>query len=338
MRAAWYDRPGPAHEVFQFGDIPIPALEAGEVLVHIKASGINPSDYKRRGNTAAAGQTKRMIPHSDGAGIVEQVGEGVSTAWLGKSVWLWNSVCRYGYAAPGPREMGTAAEYVAIPVEFVAPLPDGVSFEVGACLGVPAFTAYAAVYSQGSPREQCVLVQGGAGAVGELAVQLAASAGATVIATVSSEDKASRARRSGAHHVVNYREHDVVKALAELVPNGFSKIIEVDFAANIRQDAELIKPYGEIVSYSSTSNPEPAVPYYPLQFKGVLIRTIQVFTMPGPFRAEAIGAINGGLRSGTLRPTIAATFPLSEIASAHVFAEGRPNGNVVLCGSADSFL
>lgn len=337
MRAAWYDRAGPAHEVFHIGQTTTPAPEPGEVLVHIKASGINPSDYKRRGN-AAAGSLKRMIPHSDGAGIVEQVGEGVSTEWIGKPVWLWNAVYRYGYAAPASRETGTAAEYVAIPVEFVAPLPAGVSFEIGACLGVPAFTAYAAVFSQGRPRQQHVLVQGGAGAVGELAVQFAASAGATVIATVSSEEKAGRARKAGAHHVVNYRENDVVEALATLAPDGVDKIIEVDFAANIRNDAAFIKPYGEIVSYSSTSNPEPSIPYYALQFKGALVRTVQVFTMPRSMRADAVLAINASLQAGVLRPTIADAFPLSDIASAHARAENRPDGNVVLRGSADGFL
>lgn len=331
MRAAWYDRTGPASEVFQIGEIARPAPASGEVLVHIKASGVNPSDYKRRAGRAGSPQPARIIPHSDGAGVVVQVGDGISGDWVGKPVWLWNAVNRYGYGAPAPREMGTAAEYVALPIEFIAPLPEGIDFKVGACLGVPAFTAYASIFSEGTPRGKVVLVQGGAGAVGELATQLAAAAGATVIATVSSEMKAARARGAGARHVVNYRTHDIVKEVLALARTGVDQIVEVDFAANIHKDAEIIKPYGTIVSYSSTSNPEPAIPYYKLQFKGVVVRTIQVFMLPSALRAEGIKAINEALRSGALRPTIAATFSLEDIAAAHECAEQGPNGNVVLC-------
>jgi NADPH:quinone reductase len=336
MRAAVYSVPGPARDVLTVVDVAIPDVEPGEVLIRVKASGINPSDYKRRRNQAPI--RSPMVPHSDGAGIIEKVGEGVSKEWLGRAVWVWNAVNRYGYAQPAPRELGTAAEFVVLPLEFVAPLPDGTSFEVGACLGVPAFTAYAAVHAGEAPADRCILIQGGAGAVGELAVQLARWAGATVIATVSGAEKAERAIAAGAHHVVNYREQDVVEAVRKIAPEGFDKIIEVDFAANIKVDAQLIRPYGSIVSYSSTSNAAPQIPYYDLQFKGISIHLIQVFTMPPALRLAAIDALTAALEKNTLRPTIAKAFPLEDIAAAHEYAESGPNGNVVLSGSDGGFL
>ncbi|MEU5697540.1 NADPH:quinone reductase [Streptomyces aurantiacus] len=331
MYAAWYDTSGPARDVLQTGHLPTPTPHEGEVLVQVKASGINPSDYKRRGAAQVPSESRvRTVPHSDGSGVVVEVGDGVDPSWVGRSVWMWNAVNRNGYAAPQPREWGTAAEFVALPVTCVSALPDGTSFATGACLGVPAFTAYAAVFAEGPVKGRTVLVQGGAGAVGELAVQFAAQAGATVIATVSSDGKAQRARDAGAHHVVNYRERDVVAAVRAVAPTGVDRVIEVDFAANIRADAEMIQPYGVIASYSSTSAPEPPLPYYALQYKGVSIRTIQVFTMPASLRTAAVEAITTNLKNRTLRPTIAASFPLDRIAQAHELAESRPNGNVVL--------
>lgn len=331
MRAAWYDRPGPARDVLRVGRLPTPATEPGEVLVQVKASGINPSDYKRRGATQAdPSPHARVVPHSDGAGVVVAVGSGVDPAWIGRSVWVWNAVNRNGYATPGPGEWGTAAEFVSLPLSSVGVLPEGVSFEVGACLGVPAFTAYAGVFADGPVENRTVLVQGGAGAVGELAVQFAVSAGAKVIATVSSERKAQRAREAGAHHVVNYRASDVPAAVQAVAATGVDHIVEVDFAANIGQDAQMIKPYGTIASYSSTSDPEPRIPYYALQYKAVSVRTIQVFTMPESLRSAAIESITAGLGRGELRPTVSAAFPLDRIALAHEAAEGGPDGNVVL--------
>ncbi len=338
MRAAWYDRPGPAGDVFVIGDMPRPCPEAGEVLVHIKASGINPSDYKHRGNFAGNGIATRMVPHSDGAGIIEQVGADVPKSWLGKRVWLWNAVFRHGYAPPGPREAGTAAEYVALPLQNVAVLPNNVSFEIGACLGVPGFTAYAAVYADGDPRGKTIFIQGGAGAVGELAVQLASSAGATVVATVSSAQKAERARTSGAHYVIDYREQDVVKVMSDIFPSGVDQIIEVDFSANIEMDVKLLKHYGLIVSYSSTSNRFPSIPYYALQFKGASIKTLQIFTLPDIERNAAVKTLSAALKAGGLRPTIAKSFPLDRIAEAHTFAEQGPDGNVVLSGPGEEFI
>ena len=330
MRAAWYDRPGPAREVFSVGELPCPPARPGELLVEVRASGINPSDYKQRANGPKALTAERTVPHSDGAGIVVAVGAGVDPARIGSAVWIWNAVHRHGYDAPAPDESGTAAEYVAVPESCASDLPASTSFEVAACLGVPAFTAYAGVFADGPVADSTILVQGGAGSVGELAVQLAAAAGATVITTVSSAQAEQRARDSGAHHVINYRENEVAAAVLKIIPQGVDKIVEVDFAANIRVDAKVVAPYGTIASYSSTSNREPVIPYYDLQYKAVSVRTIQVFTMPTRLRAAAVDSINSALERRELRPTIAATFPLEDIAAAHEAAENRPGGNVVV--------
>lgn len=331
MRAAWYDSPGPAKDVLKVGQLPTPKPAPGEVLVEVRASGINPSDYKRRSTAdPSASRHDTVVPHSDGAGVVVDAGNGVDPIWVGRRVWIWNAINRHGYAAPGTREWGTAAEFVAVPLECVSVLPETTDFMTGACLGVPAFTAYSAVFADGPVADKTVLVQGGAGSVGSLAIQFAVHAGATVIATVSSDVKAERALDAGAHHVINYRNGSLADDVRKIVPDGVDRIVEVDFAANIRVDSELIKTNGTVSSYSSPSNRCPQIPYYDLQYKAVTVRTIQVFTMPGPLRSVAVRAINSALEQSQLHPYIAESFPLEQIAAAHEAAEGKPNGNIVL--------
>ncbi len=332
MLAAWYDRTGPAEEVLTVGDAPEPVPAAGDVVVRVRASGVNPSDTKRRagwrGRTELA---DRVIPHGDAAGVVVALGAGVDHSWLGRRVWLWNAQGGAVYGTRNGPETGTAAERVALPLAHVVPLPDETSFEVGACLGVPACTAHYAVFADGDVAGKTILVQGGAGAVGEAAIQFAAAAGATVIATVSSAEKAAVARAAGAAHTVDRHGEDVVAAVRALAPDGVERIVEVDFGANAEADAALIKPNGVIASYSSTSKPEPLLPYYPLQMKGATVRFVQGYLLPPAARRNAIVDINAMLSAGTLRPTIAATFPLEQIASAHRLLEsGRAIGNVVV--------
>ncbi|GAY10984.1 oxidoreductase, zinc-binding dehydrogenase family [Pseudonocardia sp. N23] len=309
------------------GELPDPVPGPGEVLVRVAASGVNPSDYKRRSTSAP---TRRCVPHSDGAGTVVAAGDDLHRDWIGKRVWVWNAVNRFGYGVLAPGESGTAAELVVMPVGNLAELPDTVGFEVGACLGVPAFTAYAAVLGDGPVDGATILVQGGAGSVGELAIQLAVRAGATVLTTVSSSAKADRARAAGAHQVIDYRTTDVRTAVRDHAPAGVDRVVEVDFAANIRTDTDVLAPYGTIASYSSTSNPEPVVPYFALQLKGATLRTVQVFTMPARQRAQAVKHIGAALAAGTLVPSIAAVFGLDDIAAAHEAAENRPEGNVIV--------
>ena len=185
MHAAWYERMGPAREVLTVGELPTPQPGHGEVLVRLEASGVNPHDTKRRsGWLGPRMYAPRVIPHSDGAGTIERLGAGVRGLAEGERVFVY----RAGSARPGE---GTAAEYVIVPQANAVHLPDGVTFAEGACLGVPAFTAYHATLADGPVSGQWVLVQGGAGAVGIVAVELARWSGAKVIATVSSADKAA---------------------------------------------------------------------------------------------------------------------------------------------------
>jgi NADPH2:quinone reductase len=325
MRAAWYEATGPAREVIRTGEAPRPEPGPGEVLVRVHASGVNPSDTKRRAgwrNEPLA--HPRIIPHSDGAGVIEALGAGVDEGRIGERVWLWN--------AQRGRASGTCADYVALPQAQAVSLPEGTGFIEGACLGVPATTAHFAVLADGPLVGQTVLVQGGAGAVGDYAVQWAKRSGAHVVATVGSDAKAALARASGANAVVNRRTEDVVRRVLELTAGqGVDRIVEVDFGANLERDAALIKPNGVIASYSSTARPEPVFPYYPLAYKGVTLRLVQAYILPQPARALAIADIGDGLRAGRLQHRIAGVFPLAETAAAHELQEsGEAVGNVVV--------
>ena len=325
MRAAWYEKPGPAHEVLTVGEMPTPDPAEGEVLVRVAASGINPSDFKQRAGWRKEGLPyPRIVPHSDGSGVVEAVGDGVDASREGQRVWLYNT--------QRGRPWGTAAEYVTVPESQAVPLPDGIGFEIAACLGVPACTAHFAVLSDGAVAGRTILIAGAAGAVGHSAVQFAKWGGADVIATVSSDAKAEHARAAGADHIVNYRTEPVVERVLELTGGaGVDRIAEVDFGANLTIDVEIIKANGIIASYSSTRVPEPVLPYYPLAYKGVTVRFLQAYLLPPAARAQAMRDITETLKSGHLRPAIAARFPLEQIADAHALAEsGTGIGNVVL--------
>ncbi len=329
MRAAWYEKSGPAHEVLTVGEMPTPDPGSGEVLVRVAASGINPSDFKQRAGWRKEGLPfPRIVPHSDGAGVVESVGDGVDGSRVGQRVWLYNT--------QRGRPWGTAAEYVVVPDSQAVPLPEGIGFDVAACLGVPACTAHFAVLCDGALAGRTMLVAGAAGAVGHSAVQFAKWGGAEVIATVSSGAKAEHARAAGADHIVNYRSEPVAERILDLTDGaGVDRIAEVDFGANLAIDIEVIKANGIIASYSSTRVPEPVLPYYPLAYKGVTVRFVQAYLLPPPARAQAVRDITDTLRSGDLRPAIAARFPLERIADAHALAEGGTViGNVVLDLSA----
>jgi NADPH2:quinone reductase len=335
MRIAWYDEPGPADQVLRIGEIEKPSPGPGEVLIHMQASGVNPADVRRRAGWTPSDYgrfSKRVVPHTDGAGVVESLGEGVDARWLGRRVWVWNAggASFYGFPEFGA-DVGAAAEYIALPVRFVADLPEAAAYDAGACLGGPACTAHFVIFADGPVDGATILVQGGTGAVGELAVQFAAHAGATVIAVVSSDEKAERAMAAGARHVVNRARENVAESVLAACPAGVDRLIEVEFGLNIETDARLIKPNGTIVSYSSPSAPRPTLPYYALQRKGVTLRLVQAYILPEPHRSRAISEINAHLSDGRLVPTIAKRFPLEEIAAAHALLEsGKASGNVIV--------
>lgn len=325
MKAAFYETVGPAHEVLQLADTPEPQPAPGEVRVRVAWSGVNPSDVKSRaGLRSKALPFPRIVPHSDGSGVIDAVGEGVSRARIGERVWLWN-------AAWG-RAHGTACEALCLPQRQAVRLPDAASGEAGACLGIPALTALHAVLMDGGVAGKTVLVAGGAGAVGHCAVQLASQLGAArVIATVSSDEKARLAREAGADDTVNYKTEPLVQRVAELTQGqGVDRIIETDMAANAAANLDMLKPGGEVVAYGSGASPL-AIPFYPLIVKNLQLKFFMVYHLSEADRARATGTLTRLLERGALQHRIAERLPLDRIADAHQLVEsGRAVGNVVL--------
>lgn len=329
MKAAVYSRTGPARDVLTIAEKARPEPQPGEVRVRIVWSGVNPSDVKSRAGTRSnVLPYPQIVPHSDGAGVIDAVGEGVSVRRVGERVWIWNGAWA--------RADGTAAEWIVVPAAQAVALPEGVALEVGACLGIPALTACHAVSVDGGVAGKRVLVAGGAGAVGHYAVQMARLAGASqVIATVSSKDKAARAREAGADVVIDYRAEDLVERVREETQGlGVDCIIEVDFAANVEKDFAMIAPEGRIVVYGSAS-PEIRVPFVPAILKNVRLSFFIVYHLSGADRTTAIYRLHGWLQAGELQHAIALRLPLEQIAQAHEAVEsGTAMGNVVL-GVAD---
>lgn len=329
MRAAFYTGTGPARDVLEVGEQPEPRPEAGEVLVHVRASGINPADVKRRvGWRGMKMDHTLVIPHTDGAGEIVDVGPGVDRSRTGERVWLWNAQGGYGTAG---RAFGTAAEYVAISAGQAVRLDDRLSFEEGACLGVPAMTAHRAVYADGPVEGQTILVDGAAGAVGHFAVQLAVAGGARVLGTISNEAAAAHAKAAGASVVIDRKREDVVSRVLELTAGeGVDRIVEVDFAANQAADIAMLKVNGTIASYSSSSNPEPVLPYYAFASKGANLRFIQGFCIPDEARRMGEAILTRLAAEGRLKAAVAAAYLLSDIASAHEHVERGSLGNIVV--------
>lgn len=325
MRAAAYERTGTAREVLQVLELPDPTPGAGEVRVRVHSSGVNPSDVKSRaGARSKTLPFPRIIPHSDGAGVIDAVGPGVPASRIGERVWIWN-------AAWG-RPNGTAAELVVLPAQQAVHLPDKVEFDVGACLGIPALTAYHAVHTDGGVSGKTVLVAGGAGAVGHYAIQFAKAAGAAqVLTTVSTTEKSTLARAAGADVAINYKTDDVVARVREATGGrGVDRIIEVDFGGNIGLDIQLVRADGEIVVYGSNA-PEIAVPFVPMILKNIGLRFFIVYNLNAQARDEALRGVNALLGAGNLIHNISARLPLDRIAEAHETVEsGRAVGNVVV--------
>ena len=324
MRAATYEKLGPARDVLKVGDAPKPAPQAGEVLVRVHASGVNPSDVKMRlGTSSATNEFPSIIPHSDGAGIIEAVGTGVPGTRIGERVWLWN--------ARWKRAFGTAAEFVTLPAVQAVQLPDNTDFAAGACLGIPALTAWQAVETDGGVKDQWIVVQGGAGSVGHYAVQMAKLKGARVIASVSSDAKAARAKAAGADAVVNYRSEDLVQRVKALTDGkGVDRVIEVDLAANIAKLPALVADYGMIVVYGSGAREVP-VSFGASILGNIGYRFFIVYNQPPELRCRGSNEVNEWLRQGKLIHSIAARYPLSEIVAAHEAVEsGKVDGQVVV--------
>ena len=324
MQAAWYAAIGSAEEVLHVGEIDDPSPLAGEVLVEIKTSGVNPSDVKIRAGARGELQFPRIIPHSDGGGIIIKVGEGVSEDRVGERVWIWNGA--FG------RAHGTCAEQMALPSSQAIAMPEDVSFETAACLGIPAATAYYGVFSDGSVEDQTILITGGAGSVGNLGIQLAKWSGADVISTVSSDDKATVAKAAGADLVVNYKTDNVIEAVNDFTKGqGVDRILEVEFGGNLSVSEQVIKNNGVIAAYGSVAEANPSLPFYNLMFKGVKLNTYLIYIVSEKDRADINKGITSALSNNVLTPIIAESFNLSEIINAHQsLEEGSVIGNVVI--------
>ncbi len=329
MQAAYYERTGPAREVLQLGELPDPQPAAGEVRVRLLWSGVNPSDVKSRaGLRSSTLPFPRIVPHSDGMGVIESAGEGVDRARVGERVWVWN-------AAWG-RPNGTAAQLVVLPQQQAVRLPDGTPDEAGACLGIPALTAMHAVLTGGGVQGKRVLVAGGAGAVGHYAVQFARLLGAQqVIATVSNPQKAQLATEAGAHLVINYKQDDVAAEVGKATGEaGVDRVIELDIAANGGIDAASIAANGDWVVYGSGA-PRFTLDFFPMIAKNIVARFFIVYNLTPADRDAATGALTRLLESGKLRHNISHRMKLDEIAQAHeLVGDGTAGGNVVLATSA----
>jgi NADPH2:quinone reductase len=324
MQAAWYEAYGPAKDVIKTGELETPEAGPGEVRVRLHASGVNPSDVKSRAGSRGPMKYPRIVPHSDGAGVIDQVGSGVDPGRVGERVWVYNGQWQ--------RPLGTAAEYIALPESQVVRLPDRMDFTEGACLGIPAMTAHRGLFYNGPIKGQTVLVTGGAGAVGHCAVQLAKWAGATVITTVSSPAKADHVRAAGADHVINYRTEDVAAAIMDLTGGaGVDHIVDVDFGGNLAVTQAVIKNNGSVAFYASMGEREPVLPAYPFMFLNTNIQMVFVYIMPYEAKHQACQDILKAIDAEKLTSPIAARFPLDRLAEAHDMVEqGRQIGNVVV--------
>ncbi len=332
MKAAWYERNGPAHEVIQVGELPDPVPGPGEVVVRIRASAVNPSDVKSRAGLRARMTVPRQIPHSDAAGEIVAVGAAVSQKRVGERVWTWNAA--YG------RWNGTAAQLCALPAEMAVPLPPALDFAQGACVAIPLLTAHRCLFADGPPTGETVLVSGGAGVVGHYAVQLARWAGAQVIATVSGAEKAKHAKAAGAHAVINYKTEDVAARVMQLTGGaGVHRIVEVELGENLDTDLTLLRDQGVLVYYGSKT-PAAQLPFFRSVVKNVLIRPVLMYTITPAQRAQAIRDIarwlaDRGLADagnpGGAHFAIARRFPLAATAEAHACVEaGTKIGHVVV--------
>lgn len=325
MKAAYFNKFGTANEVLQIGEWETPKPKSGEVKVKIHASGVNPSDTKKRaGANPVLLNSGSVIPHSDGAGIIEDVGNGVSPSRIGERVWLYNG--QYG------RQEGTCAEYICIPENQAVRLPNNVSFETGAMMGIPAMTAHRCVMGDGSVTGQKILITGGAGRVGFYAIQWAKHFGATVIATAGSSGSREQCKLAGADLVVGHpSEKSNLEILAFTKGQKIDRVVEGDFGANLLPILDIIKTSGTIASYSSMTDMNPSIPFVRMMFMDLTLHLVLVYAMPQEAKDHAKKDITNLLEKDLLINRVAAQFPLSQTANAHDLIEkGGFFGSVII--------
>jgi NADPH:quinone reductase len=320
VRAAVFEKYGTAAEVLSVEDIDRPEPGPGEVRVKIELSGVNPTDWKSRSGATPRPIDGFQVPHHDGAGVIDAVGSGVDAGRMGQRVWTW-------MAAAG-RRWGTAAQWSVLPARQAVLLPDGVSAELGACLGVPALTAHRALFADGPVDGKNVLVAGGAGAVGHFAIELAKYFGARVVTTVSGPEKAALASRAGADLVVNYRDTDAAEQLKAFAPQ-VDRIVEVALGANLDLDLAVSGPRTHIVDYAA----EPADPVLPVRRcmnANVTLRFILLYGVPAEATDRAVADITEALAAGALTALPIISFPLDQVVAAQEAVEAGAVGKVVV--------
>jgi NADPH:quinone reductase len=323
MHAAWYSRNGEARDVLVVGDLPTPSPAAGEVRVKLVTSGVNPSDVRFRKLRPVGGE--RVVPHSDGAGIIDAVGDGVSPARVGERVWIWNGQWQ--------RPMGTAAEYIAISAEHTVTLPVTVDFSAGACLGIPAMTGFQAVRMAGEITGKTVLVIGASSSVGYYAAQVAVARGARVIGTVGSADKAGHARTAGVEATINYKTEPVADRIKELTAGkGADVIVDMDLNTTVKLLGNgALAPYGTLVSYGSSAPGDIPFPIQTLRENLHKLAFVGVYRLSRDDRCAAIDGLTEMLFAGALTHAIGARFSLNDVVAAHEAVErGQLIGNVIV--------
>jgi NADPH2:quinone reductase len=323
MKAAWYERNGAAAEVLVVGELPDPHPGAGEVRVRLATSAVNPSDVKTRSGSARQLTFSLQVPHSDGAGVIDEVGPGVDPGRLGERVWTWNAAFE--------RPNGTAAQWTVVPSAQAVFLPPQADFTAGACLGIPVITAHRAVFADGPPTGRTVLISGGAGAVGNFAVQLAKWSGARVLTTVNSPQKAERALEAGADAVIDYEREDVVERVLALTGGaGVDRIVEVEFSHNLALNLRVAKMGAVIATYATVVR-EPQIPFFELLKRNLVVRFVHMYGLPQSAKDAAMADIAAWITSGRARFNVAARFPLERIVQAHETVEaGAKVGQVLI--------
>jgi NADPH:quinone reductase-like Zn-dependent oxidoreductase len=324
MKAAWFESFGSPSDSLIIGEQATPSAERGEVLVRMKTTGVNPSDVKKRqGAFPNLLDNGLVIPHSDGAGIIEAVGEGIDSNRIGERVFI--------YQAQFGRRFGSAAQYLAIDSTRAPALPDNTSFEIGACIGIPIMTAHRCVFADGNVTGQTILITGGAGRVGYYAIQWAKQSGATVIATASNLDDAALCKSLGADHVVNHREANWGDhVLACLEGNKVDRVVDVEFGASLPEVLKCIRISGTIATYSSTVIPQPQLPFKEMMFMDLTLRMVIVYAMPEIAKQQAVADTVKLLAEGKLQHRLAHVLPFEEMAKSHELIEQGGFGGCVV--------
>ena len=325
MKVARYNTFGSAETVLEITEIADPTINDEEVLVRINTSGINPSDVKKRaGAFPDLLDEGFVIPHSDGAGIIVDVGAGVSKDRIGQRVWI--------YQAQYARNFGTAAELISIDARRAVALSEKASFEVGACLGIPAMTAHRCVYADGPVTGKWVLITGGAGRVGYYAIQWAKLSGAKVVTTTSNDQDKAMCMELGVDAVVNHCDDKWASdALRASDGEKFDRVIDVEFGVNLSEILNTVKTGATIVTYSSAKNPTPELPFLRVMYMDLTLRFVIVYAMPEEAKQEAIKDINNAIENGELQHRVMRDFPLEDIQKGHQLIEsGKARGCVLL--------